>query len=806
MFKPFDSFSALMAEVHADRNITGDGASTANRFPVRFVLFDNFRDCCQFVEEMMHIGHIQIQRLEDWMDYEYPDTMLTHKRLADRIKELIQKSPAEYRIIMPLSELARFYNNESEHAEFNTLINTVKGFDSLSSGYEHRQRVYIPIVGLEGKMQHFRDDSQSFIWYFHNADHQLDYRLILTNGTTYGVNGLETKYDVAENFLKWLSFWKYPELKRYIISTSPSIYSHEKYAKPDNAFSFCPCKNSHEFLTKGLQLDLDSIPYKEEESIYWDQLAQRIDVHNFKFETFFNEQFGIFNLADYSVFFEQWFKNKQPFMRWLLSKYYTHKFCDEGYICRVLNQMDGYNDLAFTKSLALTIFSLNNPEAYLEERRLGLSYAAKNGMDLSPEVQKFLVDKILEVAQKDGFLSALPYISNLSFEEKALVIDWYRLGIIPKDELRHLYPDLFFYLSNTIASTEDAWTLDYFDKYKEAKISNTYTDIVKGYIDEKNRNNLEHHKWSSKFSTTRTILSSRTDIQCFFWIDGLGVEWLPFIEHVVAEHESDGYFVNEAFIATSKLPTRTDINRKDIELISNGNYIKAGDLDEIAHTCRPYPKYIIDDIERVRAMIEKLLNDHPGEKIAILSDHGISYLSQLVQGYNLQGYQSDHWGRIAETKKAASQIVADDKYKVITLQDSDTTYLCSLKHESLLKKVPEGMGCHGGCTPEEQLVPIIIVSPQKEAATWKASLKSFIISEANPVAEFTILGLDNSQNPIVEYNNHIYGTTHTGTTYTSERMTLSNEADEITLRIGTQSQKFKVSIALAVQEEDPFMF
>lgn len=806
MFKPFDSFEALMEEVHSDRNVTGDGASTANRFPVRFVLFDNFRDCCHFVEEMMVLGHIQIQRIEDWMDSEYPDTLLTHKKLADKIKELILKYPTEYRIIMPLSELARFYNNETEHAEFNTLINTIKGFDSLSSGFEYRQRVYIPIVGLEGKMQHFRDDSQSFIWYYHNADHQLDYRLILTNGTTYGVQGLDSRYDIADNFTQWLSFWKYPELKQHIISTSKSIFSHEKYAKPDNAFAFCPCRNVYEFLTKGLRLDFGSIQYKEEESIYWEQLAKRIDVHNFKFESFFNEQFGIFNLADYSVFFEQWFKNKQPFMRWLLSKYYAHKFCGEGYICRVLSQMDGYNDLAFTKSLALTIFSIDNPENYLDERRLGLSIAERNGMDLSPEVQSFLVDKIEQVATKDGYSSAMAYVSNLSYSEKSLVIDWYRKGVIVKDDLRSLYPDLYFYLGNTMASTEDAWTLDYFDKYKEAKVSNVYTDIVKGYIEDKNKNTLEHHKWSSKFSTTRTILSNRSDIQCYFWIDGLGVEWLPFIQHVVQEHESDGYYVNDAFIATSKLPTRTDINKKDIELISGGMYQKAGDLDEISHTCRPYPQYIIDDIDRVRSMIEKLLIDHPGEKIAIVSDHGISYLSQLCQGYNLQGYQSDHWGRIAETKKTASQIVSDDKYKIITLQDSPSTYLGALKHESLLKKIPEGMGCHGGCTPEEQLVPVIIISPEKASVTWKASLKSFIIEEANPVVEFTILGLETSQNPVVEYNGHMYGMVHSGNTYTSERMTLDKDVTSVILRIGTNNQEFKVSISLAVQEEDPFMF
>ena len=73
-------------------------------------------------------------------------------------------------------------------------------------------------------------------------------------------------------------------------------------------------------------MDVDCIPFKEEEIHYWDMLASKIDINDFKFETFFNEQFGIYNLADYRVFFETWFKHKQPFMRWLLAKYYVHKF------------------------------------------------------------------------------------------------------------------------------------------------------------------------------------------------------------------------------------------------------------------------------------------------------------------------------------------------------------------------------------------------------------------------------------------------------------------------------------------------
>jgi len=806
MLKTFSNFEELLWTVHADRNIEGEGASTANRFPVRFVLFDNFRDCCMFVEEISHLPNINIQRLEDWMDEEYPDVFMPHDKLARKILQLIRANPSEYRIIMPFSEMARFYDNK-EKLEFDALISTVKGFDTEKEGFKHKQRIYIPIVGQEGKMQHFRDDSQSFIWYYHNTDRQLDYRLIMTNGTTYGVQGLDSKYNIASTLTEWLGYWKYPELKQNIISTSKSIFAHKDYAEPDNAFVFCKCKNAYQFLTNGLKLDVDCIPYNEDEKVYWDMLATKVNINNFRFEQFFNEQFGIYNLADYKVFFETWFKHKEPFMRWLLAKYYVQKFCDKGYICRVLQHLEGYSDTEFAEVLALTIFSLEEQESYIEERQEGLKQGAKNGIELTLDVQVRLINKITTIEGKTGIQSAKKYISCLSFAEKKHIIEWYRDGKISKEDLLELYPDLFYYLGKTIASAEDTWVLDYMDKYKEAKVKNDYTEDVNNYILTKNQNSVEHFKWANKFSTTRTILSNRSDIQCYLWIDGLGVDWIPFISQIVKEHESEEYYLNEAYIATAKVPTRTDINKADIQSLSGGLFEKKGDLDEIAHSCRPYPKFIVDDLETIRKTIHKFLLEHPGLKIAIVSDHGISYLSQLRPGYNLKGYKSDHYGRVAQTSaQSKTSVVTDDKYDIIKMPDNKTIYLCALRHESLMAKIPEGMGCHGGCTPEEQLVPVMIISPEKNVATWRASLKSFEVEEANPVVVYEIVGLDASHTPFIEYNNKNYSLCAKGCTYTSERLPLVKDVTKVKLRIGTWEKEDTFTIKMAVVEDDLFDF
>lgn len=810
MFKTFEQYDELLAEVKHDQTFTGDGAATADRFPVRFVLFDNFKDCCHFVEDMLAgcgTSICQIARVDDWMDSEYPDTMLTHKRLADEIRKLISNNPTEYRIIMPFSELARFYNNDPEHAEFNALINTIKSFDTSKSGFYHRQRLYIPIVGLEGKLKHFRDDSQSFIWYYHNEDTLLDYRLILTDNTTFGVHGLNERFNTAETVIDWLKCWQYPELKENIICTSHAIFAHANYAQPDNAFTYCVCHNTYEFLVNGLRLNLQGIPYREEESNYWDKLAQLIDIDNFEFSKFFNQHFGIYELENYKVFFQQWFAHKDPFMRWLLAKYYTYRFCNEGYICRVLQQLESYNDTMFVKGLALTIFLLEEPEKYLEERMIGLKIAAENHIDLSPELQQYLITKITQVETQSGILSAIPYVSCMTNAEKSLIISWYAQEKITKEQLRELYPDLFYYMLPLVVATEHPWILDYMNAYKDAKVRNVYTQTIRDFIADKNANDIEHFKWSNDMLPTRTILNGRLDIQHYCWIDGLGVDWIPYIMQIVNEYQLESYYVNEVMIAKAKLPSRTDNNKTDIITLSGSPMMltKYGDIDAVAHTCRMYPNYIIEDLQKVRESIHQILQEHPGEKIAIISDHGMTYLSQLCDGYNLKGFKSDHYGRCAAFT-SSQELVKDEKYVIVPTDDGKVRQIVALRHESLMAKIPVGMGSHGGATPEEELVPIIIISNQKETVKWKAVQKTFELSEAEPIFKVEISALSVGEIPVLEYAGRTYQLHKQGVTYTSERMALSKDVTKVILCIGTQTKEFTVNIKLAVQEDDIFDF
>ena len=158
MYSEYNTFEELKAHVIADREQTGLDVSTRNRYPIRFVLFDNFRDCSQFVDFVQEDMDAIVQSVDKWIDPDYPDIMITYTELAERIQAQIKKMDGVNCVIAPFSELARFYENDDKKT-FDALLKTIKATESSSKSFENHQRVYVPIVGLEGKMESFKNDS-----------------------------------------------------------------------------------------------------------------------------------------------------------------------------------------------------------------------------------------------------------------------------------------------------------------------------------------------------------------------------------------------------------------------------------------------------------------------------------------------------------------------------------------------------------------------------------------------------------------------------------------------------------------------
>ena len=86
MYKELTNFGDLIQLVRDDKESRGVNATTLNRYPLRFVLFDDFKQCSEFVDFVQYEVGAVVQSVDKWMDQSYPDVMLTYTQLAEHIK------------------------------------------------------------------------------------------------------------------------------------------------------------------------------------------------------------------------------------------------------------------------------------------------------------------------------------------------------------------------------------------------------------------------------------------------------------------------------------------------------------------------------------------------------------------------------------------------------------------------------------------------------------------------------------------------------------------------------------------------
>lgn len=802
MNKDFDNIGLLIDEVIKDKKAVGANASVLNRYPVRFVLFDNFTDSKAFVDKLMELGGVgKMQKIASWISPELPDQMLTYSELADKICQYVYDNEKNDCVIVPFSELARFYDN-GEAKEFDALVSKIKGIETTSRGHARNQRVYVPMIGQLGKMAKFFDDTGCVIWHCKSSLNTDNYYWMVLTKSTYGVSGLEQEYSIVPTLTVWLEMWRNEEAKEKIICTSPSINALAHFAQPDNAFTYTVCKNAYEFLTNGLHLDFGDIVYRQEDANNWETLAQSIEYKNFSFDKFFNKYFAIYDLGDAEVFVKTWFDHTDHFERWLLTTYYVKRFCGQGYICRILREMTSYSNQDFVTAAALTIFDVDDkPMELLDERAVVMKAAEKHRIQITEDAESKLGARLEELALLKGYDVALRYMTGLTDIEKCLMIKWTGEGCIAAYKIENVFPSLRHYLDKSFgASTAGKkWLLAYMDAYKMAKVGNRYTQEVKETIEKRNENVAAFYTWYNMFKTVETELSGRSDIEVFYWIDGLGIDWISFIKWLLEKYESENVHLNDIIVARSSLPTTTERNKDGLHKLAGNSLSKKGDLDSFAHKCTPYPRYIVEEMRIVEQAISNIVHEHAGKKVAIVSDHGLSYLSQLCNGYNLGGIKQDHFGRLATIQTGGTTM--DDKY--VTLNDGTT--ICALRHESLGAKIPVGQGCHGGCTPEEVLVPIFIISSQPTSSEYTISLVDNEVSGANPVLTFRIKGVTALDVPRLMYNNVDYNLTEVSSgRFMSARLALVQGVDKAEVRIGSYVQTFKLKIKLGAEEDDLF--
>ncbi len=311
------------------------------------------------------------------------------------------------------------------------------------------------------------------------------------------------------------------------------------------------------------------------------------------------------------------------------------------------------------------------------------------------------------------------------------------------NELETVFPELVAYLSHNL-SVWDYELSAYFARYKKHKLENSLPENDDLYF-----TGVEPDTYDRRF----TVLSNYMDDQTvFLWIDALGVEWLPLL-HWGIEKYCSGTIQNVA-ITQANLPTETCFNEQWKQM--DVPHAKLDKLDKLAHkgvVDEPdYYSCIEEQFEFVAQKVSKKITElfEGYQRVVITGDHGTSRLAGRFF-HNRQGLDAPKnapvcsHGRYCIIPEGSDPVLYSDIQK-ITREGETYAVFKSYNHfkssgfaAGAKDEEPIYGEVHGGATPEEMLVPVIVVESNTQlplAGKWEKDVVKIMAKKARLNVEF----------------------------------------------------------------------
>ena len=366
-------------------------------------------------------------------------------------------------------------------------------------------------------------------------------------------------------------------------------------------------------------------------------------------------------------------------------------------------------------------------------------------MTIKPDPDYFeAVDAIPE------FEKRLDYITNAIREERIYLLkmvgQWMRKDaeqVNDSEKLKETFPALSAYLSCDL----DVFQSDikaYMSRYKAHKLENTLPSDETLYFSGVNHASFDYrYAFLSEYEDDDTII---------LWVDALGIEWLSLLYWGIS-HNCDGTITNVA-LAQATLPTETSFNEQWKGMSTP--YKKLNKLDKLAH------KGVIDEPDYYSCIEEQMdfvagISNHVSSllaeyrRVVVTGDHGTSRLAaRFFHSRDGVGapkdaivYSHGRYCKLAQNTTLSLpnvEIVKDsqgDRYAVFNNYDhfKQSGFAAGVDDENAIYGE-----VHGGATPEEMIVPVIVVERNKEAqisALWEKQIVKILMKKAKLSISFS---------------------------------------------------------------------
>jgi hypothetical protein len=258
----------------------------------------------------------------------------------------------------------------------------------------------------------------------------------------------------------------------------------------------------------------------------------------------------------------------------------------------------------------------------------------------------------------------------------------------------------------------------YFRWYKNNKIINRFPG--------KEFQLPDYNPYYSRFVTLKKYVNEKTFI---LFVDGMGVEWLSLLYGQLYAANTK-LSVEKPLIVQALLPTETEFNKQWEDF--NNPYEKMDRLDTLNHKGIPddnnYFSCIDTQFEIINEIAQKavaLLQQY--ERVIITADHGSSRLAALAfhdkPGFKVpENAKPLGHGRFCELPSGFTDTAHADDYEYVKYGDKAYYVIKNYEHFSVsgkaVSKDHDNEACsgeiHGGKTPEEYLVPIIVLNQSSQ--------------------------------------------------------------------------------------------
>lgn len=675
------------------------------RFPSRIIFVRNFTDYLELVDELSKACDVVINLASYAQGDLIPDFRKLKRDLGTYTNKLI--------LLLSMGEYLRLCGKR----ETNKVTSVFQGIWAAMQSEHATTKYIIPIFGGREAFDQavtIVDSRQlDFLWDIESSKNPTEYQVKVYSPLFANVVSTD-----AASFQEWLENWNtwFAEREKKEFSLTSRLY---KYARPQSGIVTVKVIDEPFEYVSTLTKDGSKLKREWGNEEFWADVAKFVR-QGYSFSETVKAALNIgahFDPTAILARFNDQLTGTARRLLWIWYKLYPFK----DYYSFAIGKAEDPDDIP--AKIRDAVFELPNASEITITQRTN----ALKSLLVSYREEYFLkLDKVLPMELR------LSYLTYKTLEERAYAVKTVssllrsgaEINAVAR-QLRSGYPDLAEYLTG---SEEDCSEISrYFKWYRKNKLINRPPVGWPNFID-----------YDSIDSRNKIIQQAGDPL--VFWVDGLGVEWLPLLVNKLKRFPKVTIKSN---VGRAILPTETEYNRKWKDIDE-----KWDRLDKLSHRGMPddndYYACIarqIDIIGEVADRVLELLSHH--ERLVITGDHGSSRLAALMfhvsENYAVMPPKNSivrSFGRFCEMTgivdipltSSMQQVELNDK-KFIVMKTYEHFRQSGNAAGGNTEELAVSGEVHGGMTPEEFLVPVILVSHKDSHLKDKETKRAAILNE-----------------------------------------------------------------------------